>query len=475
MKGKGSLVSLNTTAETSACESTEMSTQATPSCTSLQETPTDTMGEPCDSTTEQTSVEQMDMEPSSCSEKCVCTFYLEGKCRFGEDCFNLHPEGVAVGEKKGSPKEERKKKNGKRKKTHLKTDEKEEPGKKPSMKTAGDVRKRIQWDSDLRKEYFVVGYLDRFAGVVEKPFTAFTWEHLATVDIDQLAIPQHRIQYFKYRGVKVWDKNERLDNVFGSTGSNVTIQDVMQEVDEEFERKRQTYDSDDSDSDDEDIVICTGDTSAVKEAVQTQQQEYDQLRASHFLCIRLYNEEVTNIALEVQEKIIEQEPVLRSCAMPTELLHVTLAMIRIDGPEAMTKLIELLQDLRPRLQELVAEQEKNQILAKGLSTFGARVLYCKLQVPEAFSSIVEMLHQSLEKIEGVIITNHFDFVPHMTLMKVNRVIARERRSKYLNSILYSDYIDKEFGLIPINNINLCIIDDRRGYDGFYLTCEKIQL
>ncbi|XP_066949743.1 leukocyte receptor cluster member 9-like [Macrobrachium rosenbergii] len=444
-----------------------MSTQLTPSCTSLQETPANSIGEPCDSTTERTSVEQMDMEPSSCSEKSVCTFYLEGKCRFGEDCFNLHPEGVAVVEKKGSPKEERKKKNGKRKKTHLKTEKKEEHGKKPSMKTAGDVRKRIQWDSDLRKEYFVVGYLDRFTGVVEKPFTAFTWEHLAAVDIDQFSIPQHRIQYFKYRGVKVWDKNERVDNVFGSTGSNVTIQNVMQEVDEELERKRQTYDSDDSDSDD---------TSAVKEAVQAQKQEYDRLRASHFLCIRVYNEELKNFALEVQEKIIEQEPVLRSCAMPAELLHVTLALIRIDGPEGMSKLVGLLQDLRPKLQELVAEETQSQILAKGLSTFiGARVLYCKLQVPEAFSSIVEMLHQSLEKIEGVVITDQRDFIPHMTLMKVNRVIARERGSEYINSILYSDYVDREFGFIPINNINLCNTGDERGHDGFYLTCEKIQL
>ncbi|XP_064102714.1 uncharacterized protein LOC135212888 [Macrobrachium nipponense] len=451
-----------------------MSPQVAPSCMSFQETSTDSMGEPCDSAKERTSVEQMDVGASSCSEKSVCTFYLEGKCRFGENCFNLHPEGVALGEKRGGSLKEEKKKNGQRKKTHIKAENKEH-GKRPSMKTAGDVRKRIQWDSDLRKEYFVVGYLDRFVGVIEKPFTAFTWEHLATVGIDQLAIPQHRIQYFKYRGVKVWDKNERLDNVFGSTGSNVTIQDVMQEVDEEFE-KRQTYESDDSDSDDEDIVICTGDTSAIKEAVQTQKQEYDQLRASHFLCIRVYNDELKNIALEVQESIIEQEPVLRNCAMPTELFHVTLAMIRIDDPEAMLKLIELLQELRAKLQEMVADQQQSQILAKGLSTFvGARVLYCKLQVPEAFSRIVETLHQSLEKVEGVVITDQHDFVPHMTLMKVNRVIARERGSEYLNSILYSDYVDKEFGFIPINNINLCNTDDERGYDGFYFTCQKIEL
>ncbi|XP_068215768.1 uncharacterized protein [Palaemon carinicauda] len=455
-----------------------MSTEVTSSCVSAQQNVIDPVeGAPTDSSLEIAFADQMTMESASAGEKSVCAFYLEGKCRFGENCFNLHPEDVSIEETKGSTKGEWKKKSDKRRKPRLKSEEEEEEaGKKPSMKTAGDVRKRIQWDCDLKKEHFVVGYLDRFVGVVEKPFTAFTWEHLATVSIDQLAIPQHRIQYFKYRGTKVWDKNERLDNVFGSTGSNVTIQEVMEQVDEEIERKRLEYDSDDSDSDDEDIVICTGNASAIKEAVQNEKKEYDQLRASHFLCIRVYNNELMNIALEVQEKIIQQEPVLRSCAMPFELFHVTLAMVRIDNPDAMSALIDLLQKLQPELKELLRDEKQGQqILAKGLSTFGARVLYCKLQVPEAFSKIVQMLHQSLEKIEGVVITNHFDFVPHMTLMKVNRVIARERRSKYLNSSLYSDNIDREFGVIDMNNVHLCIIDDKRGYDGFYLTCQKIQL
>jgi hypothetical protein len=43
-----------------------------------------------------------------------------------------------------------------------------------------------------------VGYMDRFKGVVEEPFSSFCWgEDLASLDWDTLAIPQHRIQYFK--------------------------------------------------------------------------------------------------------------------------------------------------------------------------------------------------------------------------------------------------------------------------------------
>ncbi len=70
--------------------------------------------------------------------------------------------------------------------------------KKGRMKTAEDVISRIQWDERLPERHFIVGYLDRFTGVVEKPFCDFCWDDYTTVDdINVLAVPRHRIQYFK--------------------------------------------------------------------------------------------------------------------------------------------------------------------------------------------------------------------------------------------------------------------------------------
>ena len=46
---------------------------------------------------------------------------------------------------------------------------------------------------------FIVGYLDRIEGLKEKYFNAFSWEHIASVDYTVLAIPKHRIQFFKYK------------------------------------------------------------------------------------------------------------------------------------------------------------------------------------------------------------------------------------------------------------------------------------
>lgn len=141
-----------------------------------------------------------------------------------------------VAEKKKSKKSGVKNNNTKKSKSENEVDDSFK--KKPPMKTAADVIKRIQWDKSIDKNDFIVGYMDRIVGLVEKAFTAFTWEDLASVDLFSLAIPQHRIQYFKYKTVKVWDKNDRLDNVFGSTGSKITIIDAIKAFEDKFKEQQ---------------------------------------------------------------------------------------------------------------------------------------------------------------------------------------------------------------------------------------------
>ncbi|XP_053117157.1 leukocyte receptor cluster member 9-like isoform X2 [Hemicordylus capensis] len=144
-----------------------------------------------------------------------CQFSLEGRCRFGARCRNYHSGDVGGTQ-------------------HLKDHRHTHhpspllpSGKKPPMKTADDVISRLLWDAQVPTEYFSIGYLDRFLGIVEEPFTAFSWEDLASIGPGVLAIPKHRIQYFKFRDRIVWDKASRTDDIFGSTGSGRTILEVM--------------------------------------------------------------------------------------------------------------------------------------------------------------------------------------------------------------------------------------------------------
>jgi uncharacterized protein (UPF0248 family) len=69
------------------------------------------------------------------------------------------------------------------------------------LKGADKVLARLQWDPALNSEEFVLGFEDRFIGVIELPVKEFLPRE----------IPSHRIRYFKRNGELVWDRSTRLD------------------------------------------------------------------------------------------------------------------------------------------------------------------------------------------------------------------------------------------------------------------------
>ena len=105
------------------------------------------------------------------------------------------------------------------------------PPDKIRMRTAREVINRVAWDPTLPDELFVVGYLDRFAGIMERCITAFNFrDDLATLSHLELAIPTHRVQYIKYKTTIVWDKRDdsRCDNFYASYPEKaVSIEQMM--------------------------------------------------------------------------------------------------------------------------------------------------------------------------------------------------------------------------------------------------------
>ena len=146
-----------------------------------------------------------------------CNFYQTGGCRFGDSCINVHdtdPDFVKPAMKH--------KKSPKKKKSQ--PDEGLEEGMcakcrkhNRKLRTVMDVVHRIQWDDQFNPEDFVVGFLDRFDGMVEEAFPFFDWSDVTTVDDwETFCIPKHRVYYFKCRGEVVWDRRTRLDRIFES-------------------------------------------------------------------------------------------------------------------------------------------------------------------------------------------------------------------------------------------------------------------
>ena len=388
----------------------------------------------------------------------------------------------------------------KRKERMAKMEQEEtEEEKKPSMKTAGDVVKRILWDANLPTDEFLVGYIDRFLGIQEKYFTAFSWEDIATVGYDVLAVPKHRIQYFKYRDIKIWDKNTRFDNVFGSTGSKTTIYDVIAKYKDENQDEdvknntgndvENDYDDYSDDSSDDGITVTTGnegnatsindmdDENGGINDLDDDDENFDKYwrdktRPNHFLALRITNDDIRKVVEGIQDVILEHEPSYEQCCIPLNALHITLCTVGLDTPEQVAHACDVLKNIKSELSAMIPKDKS--IVFKGMENFFNRVLYAKCICPDEFLSMVDHLKLCLKQ-EGIEIRDNHDFVPHMTLMKITRPVARATGKKYIAPWLYSRSQDIEFGTQNMDNIHLCSMGLDRQTDGFYITPQRIEL
>jgi uncharacterized protein (UPF0248 family) len=85
---------------------------------------------------------------------------------------------------------------------------------KKYLRPVQDVISRLRWDASYDVESYLIGYEDRFAGVMEMPLAS--WKSEAT---DEEFIPLHRIVWIRKRGEdgeKIWDRRMRFDGLFGS-------------------------------------------------------------------------------------------------------------------------------------------------------------------------------------------------------------------------------------------------------------------
>uniref|UniRef100_A0A0B6Y915 RWD domain-containing protein n=1 Tax=Arion vulgaris TaxID=1028688 RepID=A0A0B6Y915_9EUPU len=378
----------------------------------------------------------------------------------------------------------------------------------PSMKTADDVVKRIIWDDALEKDDFIVGYFDRFRGLLEKCFSAFSWEDLASVDYDVLAVPKHRIQYFKYKKVKVWDKTRRIDNVFGSAEGTKTIDVVIKEL-QELERLGQTVEdspfynsenndkshldsSDEDSSDDSDIEVTIGNivgvTSTKSEKEQDSHQEcraaasvygrYDKeeqrrkeiefrnsLRPNHFLCVRITNVEIIDKIGKIQDELMDTESLFAECCIPGASLHLTLSTLGLDTTDQVLQCIEVLKKIEPDLKLALPTHN---LKLHGVSNFHNQVMFSEVHHKIDFQNFHSLLKHALQEAD-IQIRDGYDYVPHVTIMKISRPIARILGTKHIKPELYSNHTQTYFGEQKVDSIYLCSMGKERREDGFYLT------
>ena len=409
----------------------------------------------------------------------VCQFFLKGKCKFGDKCHNLHQKPGSkpavqkvemslydemLARQAGSstssavcesvdeePDATYTEDNGSLSSTNFT----ESGGKKASMKTATNVIHRIVWDSQLPSEHFVVGYLDRFVGIVEKPFKAFSWEDLSTVSHKVLAIPKHRIQYFKYKGVIVWDKDNQVDNVFGSRGTGKTILDVMREVDGEAMAEV----GNEKEADNE----CELDPEDVEEIERLSKmgvlkQKADKSRPTHYIYIPVFqSKEIVSKAKEVQDHMVAIDPRFNDGRLPLDNLHVSVGYVRLEKQEECQRATEVLKKLQPYFAAILPSSVV--LHSEGVETFRGQLIYAKVRACPALERFAVLLLKSLQSAGLSTPGNHTPFVPHVTLLRLRRPMMKAMNLQTIEGWMYQPFRSATFGEQAIQELRIAEMAD----------------
>ncbi|GFO34391.1 A-kinase anchor protein 7 isoform gamma [Plakobranchus ocellatus] len=74
---------------------------------------------------------------------------------------------------------------------------------------------------------------------------------------------------------------------------------------------------------------------------------------------------------------------------------------------------------------------------------------------------------------GVNVVERHDFLPHVTILKINTMRARKAKVEKINPWLYVNLKDKMFGQQTVDSVHLCKMGYERRWDGFYNTPAEI--
>ena len=306
--------------------------------------------------------------------------------------------------------------------------------KKVSMKTAGDVVNRIQWDQEINKDFITVGYIDRFLGLKECEFNTFDWGDIVLADYGALAIPEHRISYFKYKDEIIWDKKSRLDNIFGSTGSAQTIRDVIKRLENfNFEPKNET-------------------TVKISE-IKDQNLELD--APNYFISVPISSFQIKLGIDRLNSDLLEYNEQVESFLVPNTSFHLTLCTLRIDNDNEMNTVKQIIDKSKDNLKDNFPIKIKFQ----GLDQFFEKVLFIKCNNEDTLKLkyLKEYFLTQFEEKNVNTAGNYYNFVPHLTVFKIksnpnNRNINVD---DFIDKNLWEKYKNFNFGEEILNQIQLC--------------------
>jgi len=321
------------------------------------------------------------------------------------------------------------------------SDSDQEQTKKSSMKTSEDVINRIFWDQEINKEFITVGYLDRFLGIKEVLFNLFDWGDIVEADMNALAIPKHRIHYFKYKNEIIWNKNTRLDNVFGSTGSNITIHDVIKRLDDINFNILESIEDEKPNK--------TGRAKAVN---NTNSPNY-------FISLPIKNAKLKENLFNLTNDLADSNQNISKYLIPDTSYHITLCTLRCDSDEEL-ETVKNVMEIFFEDETLIEDYFPIDLKFDSIGEFYNKVLFIKCNC-DKIESLEAVKRKLLDKLESVFVNtagNYYDFIPHLTIFKINKSTKETNTDSVdslVNKYVWNKYENKQFGNQSINEIHLC--------------------
>jgi 2'-5' RNA ligase len=196
-------------------------------------------------------------------------------------------------------------------------------------------------------------------------------------------------------------------------------------------------------------------------------------RPNFFIGVRIDDPLIVAKAEEISDHILLEQPMFKTCVLSSKCLHITLATVRLNDLSEINRAAAVIRDLKSKLQSEFPEPIV--LTIDKLDAFYQNVLFAKVKDNANFIQLADAVRSGLECGNVRIVDNH-NFVPHMTIMKINRPTQRQfGLPRTIDRTLYHSFKDSLFGSQKVQTIFLCPIGVDRREDGFYQTILEINI
>ncbi|KAM9338867.1 A-kinase anchor protein 7 [Symphorus nematophorus] len=214
-----------------------------------------------------------------------------------------------------------------------------------------------------------------------------------------------------------------------------------------------------------------------EEDAEKKKKKKESRRPNYFISIPITNTQISSAVTEVQEAVLQQEPLLAKAMIPVPTLHITLLVTHLANQEQVDLAANVLAQVEPSLAELLGGRELV-LPFSGIGHFRKEVVFVGLapgQHRHTLDSLAELLRSRFAE-QGLLQEDSRGFEPHLTIMKLSRASKlRSQGIKRVDPALYSNYTNKFFGDQMVERVDLCSMLKKKQQDGYYHTETSLQL